>query len=619
MLVLTTLATSVLLLSAANAQNQSPVVKRGPPAFLSLASAAAKDAIFYHGGQLNTQQTTYTNELWSLDVTASWPISDPAWTNLTVEGAPRVAEHSATMSKDFSTLMVTNPAGDSSPFLYIYNLKSKVWSNAPAPAAQAAQWASRKDVYFVTDTNQGNAWMIGGIQAGNQPTNSVDKFDPSSGQWSANVIPPSATPQLDPYSTGTSHYYNGKIYIFGGYDSRAGTRGYQSFQRLPRIDVTMDPPVVGDQYTMGEVPPSPSSDKVIIFGGSDVNTQATLSDMWVLDLPTFTWKRVIPKLQPKPRRQHACHIVGANLIVFGGAGVNSTGYNNDVQVYDVMQSTWVESYAPKQDTTPRSPPHSNGPNTGSSGGISTGAIIGIVAGVVVLAFVVFSIVFFKRRQRRIEIREAELEKEAYLASLRPEPAAAGGGGGGAPHSPADSRIAFTNKDMGSPIYYTDGAGSPMPAATPGVQYLMQQLPDGTIAVQPVYVDASALSPPPAATPASTDADAAGYISPSAILGSPAPGSVGSPKGGYMSPPGTGMATGSGSTAGANAGGYPVPYPQPVHYAPETSQSQDPFASPVLANAYAQPSSAAPSPRPPAPASVGSPQQIHHDAHYTQQR
>ncbi|KAF9972147.1 hypothetical protein BGZ73_004779 [Actinomortierella ambigua] len=614
MLVLKTLAVSALLLAAVDAQ------KRGPPAFLSMASATGKDAIYYHGGQLNALQTTFTNELWALDITASWPISEPAWTNLTVAGGPHVAEHSAILSKDFSSLMVTNPAGDSSPFLYIYNIKSKSWSNAPAPAPQAAQWATRKDVYFVTDTDSGNAWMIGGIQTGNQATNSVDKFDPSSGQWSANTIPAAASTQLDPYSTGTAHYYNGKVYIFGGFDSPAGSRGYQSFQKLPYVDVSKDPPVVGAQFTLDAVPPPrqdhcsvmTASDKVIIYGGYDANTKATLNDTWILDLVTWKWRQVTPLVHRPPRRQHVCNIVGANMIVFGGAGPGTTGYPSDIQVYDVMQSTWVSSYAPKQDTTPKTQAPNSGAG-GSSGGISTGAIVGIVVGVLVVIFIIFSIVFFKRRQRRIEIREAELEKEAYLASLRPEPSATSGHGG--PHSPAESRMAFTNKDVGSPAYYTDAAGSPLPAATPGVQYLMQHLPDGTIAVQPVYVDASALSPAGVASPALTDADNAGYISPSAILNSTAQATVGSPSDGYMSPAAAGVATGAG-TAGASAASYPVPYPQPAHYAADVSQ--DPFASPVMPHNHAQSSSAVPSPRPPAPPSVGSPQRVHHDAHYGHQ-
>ncbi|KAG0233583.1 kelch domain-containing protein 3, partial [Actinomortierella wolfii] len=336
------LSASAVMLSAVVAQ------RPGPPAFLSMASAAAKDVIIFHGGQLNTQQTTYTSEMWALDVTVSWKSSSPAWTNLTAPGAPRVAEHSAVMSKDFSQLMVTNPSGDSSPFLYLYSLKSKTWSTAPAPAAEAAKWATRRDVYFVTDKDTGNAWMIGGVQ-GTQPTNSVDKFDPTTGQWTANMIPSSANKQLAPYSTGTAHYYNGKIYIFGGYDSTTGVRGYQSFQRLPYVDVSGDTPVVGDQYTLGPIPPPrqdhcsvlTGSDKVYIFGGYDANSKQTLEDMWVLDLPTWTWKQLIPGPGTRPRRQHACHIIGANIVIFGGAGANLTGYPSDVQVYDVVASAWA--------------------------------------------------------------------------------------------------------------------------------------------------------------------------------------------------------------------------------------------------------------------------------------
>ncbi|KAG0046636.1 hypothetical protein BGZ89_005245, partial [Linnemannia elongata] len=58
-----------------------------PSAFLGVASATGEDQIFFHGGQLNTQKVQYSNELYSLDVTKPWPISSPAWTNLTSTAA----------------------------------------------------------------------------------------------------------------------------------------------------------------------------------------------------------------------------------------------------------------------------------------------------------------------------------------------------------------------------------------------------------------------------------------------------------------------------------------------------------------------------------------------------
>ncbi|KAI7819591.1 hypothetical protein BC939DRAFT_459688 [Gamsiella multidivaricata] len=110
-----------------------------PSAFLGVASASNKNFIFYEGGQLNSGTIQYTSELYSLDLTKSWPISSPAWTDLSTPSSgvkgPAVSGHSATMSKDGTTLLVTAPSGNNSPFLYEYNIAAKTWSTVNAPAA----------------------------------------------------------------------------------------------------------------------------------------------------------------------------------------------------------------------------------------------------------------------------------------------------------------------------------------------------------------------------------------------------------------------------------------------------------------------------------------------------
>lgn len=110
-----------------------------PSAYLGTTSATSDNLIYYHGGQLNTPITQYSSELFSLDVTKSWSISAPAWTNLTVTSGvlgPIAYGHSATMSKDQKTLYVTAPTNNkSSPFFYEYSIESATWSTASAPAA----------------------------------------------------------------------------------------------------------------------------------------------------------------------------------------------------------------------------------------------------------------------------------------------------------------------------------------------------------------------------------------------------------------------------------------------------------------------------------------------------
>ncbi|KAF9943386.1 hypothetical protein BGZ67_000066 [Mortierella alpina] len=515
----------------------SPVVE-APSAFLDVASATGDGAIYFHGGQLNKATVEYSDELFAIDTTVRWNISLPAWTNLTSlagGGGPKVAGHSATMSKDLSTIYFTAPSGNATkPFFYAYNVGTKSWSSERAPAAREAQ--------LLTDTSTGAIWYLGGALPTGTEINEIDKY--MSGSWSANIattLPGAAegtgsTALMHRFSAGTSHLIESKIYLFGGFNSGSGAKTYQSFQSLPWIDISTATPTIGNQLTLGPIP-RPRQDhcsvltksrKVIIFGGYEALGPSTLNDVWVLDLVTWTWQQILPLNPSQPRYGHTCNLAGANMIVYGGRAktANSTGevgYYKDVQVYDVMQSAWLTTYIPREDTTPVSLPPPGGPSgpdpeKSNGNGLSAGAVIGIVIGAVVLVACAIGLFVYRKRQKQIEVKEAEMEKRAYLASLGSDGLSTGDRRSSSHHrrhrshrnnpyrASASSPFSTSSKPLNGTGVGVNAAGQSYtsaatavpgsgddvlsgPIETPGnVQYLMQHLPDGTIAVQPVYLD-----------------------------------------------------------------------------------------------------------------------------------
>ena len=315
-------------------------------------------------------------------------------------------------------------------------------------------------------------------------------------------------------------------------------------------------------------------------------------------------------------------------------------YVTDIQIYDVMLSKWMNEYAPKADGTAISEPL--GGNNGASSGLSTGALIGIVIGAIVVLGLAIGLFLYRRRQKQIEIKEAEMEKEAYLASLRPE----GGDTAGrdskvSPRvSPNAARAALSTPGMVHSNAYAgmdelllnNAAGSPgMGGQAQGnVQYLMQHLPDGTIAVQPVYLDHTGgaiqmQSSSPNMQALSMNSPSAlnqGYISP--------PGATSGPSAGYFSPPPP--AHGSSATSGGisspvtspyvlpptSGGATPmVSYPAPTASGSRANASQDPFASPLLGNAPMPPGYANNNHSNVGVSGLGSPQQMHpeHNQHF----
>lgn len=118
-----------------------PVID-APAAFSGVASASNKKMIYYQGGQLNQAgAAAFSSDLYGLDLTKSWPKSTPAWVNLSKVNTinttgPQVSGHSAAMSADGTTLLVTAPWGDGTkPFLYSYLISAGMWSSSNAPAA----------------------------------------------------------------------------------------------------------------------------------------------------------------------------------------------------------------------------------------------------------------------------------------------------------------------------------------------------------------------------------------------------------------------------------------------------------------------------------------------------
>ncbi|KAI8358199.1 hypothetical protein B0O80DRAFT_444219 [Mortierella sp. GBAus27b] len=531
-------------------------VNLAPTAFMGVASAVGNGAVFYQGGQLNTETLRFSSELISLDVTRPWNVSAPAWTNLTTPGGPTTSYHSATMSKDLSTLYVTAPTGNPHVgFLYMYDVNTRTWSNETAPAAQASTWVTRTEALLLTDPLTGALWYLGGALPGNTETGEIDKYQ--GGLWSTNipttVVPPDSESTLGRFSSGTSHLVGSKIYLFGGFVSNVGMpRSYRTFQSITWVDISTATPTTGTMMTLG-LTPQPrqdhcsvltSSQKVIVFGGYDANTKNTFSDVWVLDLITATWQKLAPLNPRGPRYGHSCDIVGANMIVYGGRSSigpdglpREIGYERDMQVYDVMLSSWMSEYVPKKDTTPTSePPKVAGANPGNSrhssddSSLSSAALIGVLLTVVALVCIGIGVIIYKRRQKRIRSREAELEKATYMASLgsdvgqdsdhrhgsrsssrgrrhpsrdnRPQYASSlaspksgstrplNGGMGSAGNTPGMSYYGLSGIESANSMGRAQDQDTTYvaPPEQSGVQYLMQQLPDGTIAVQPVYLD-----------------------------------------------------------------------------------------------------------------------------------
>lgn len=96
----------------------------------------------------------------------------------------------------------------------------------------------------MTDPASGSLWYVGGSYPSGSGTNELDQFANES--WNANVT---TSPVLGQFSSGTAQMIGSKIYLFGGLGSTGGQRSYQSFQTIPYIDISTNPPTTGVQVS----------------------------------------------------------------------------------------------------------------------------------------------------------------------------------------------------------------------------------------------------------------------------------------------------------------------------------------------------------------------------------
>ena len=86
----------------------------------------------------------------------------------------------------------------------------------------------------------------------------------------------------------------------------------------------------------------PRADRVILFGGCNIQDSAVLNDTWAYDYNTNTWTDMTPPMAPPPRIYHAMDWDSASnrVILFGGVSRLYEPVLEDTWAYDFDSNTW---------------------------------------------------------------------------------------------------------------------------------------------------------------------------------------------------------------------------------------------------------------------------------------
>ncbi|KAK3805906.1 MAG: hypothetical protein J3Q66DRAFT_359952 [Benniella sp.] len=131
---------------------------------------------------------------------------------------------------------------------------------------------------------------------------------------------------------GTMHTYN----LVEGWKNFTAPQGIQA----------------SDAYCMVS---SASGSKVVLFGGYSKSLNATVGDIFVLDVPTLTWKKGPSTPPGDVRRSPACAISNDYFVSWGGDTGNTATIvppQNVMLVYDLKTDTWTSNYVPAPTTPP---------------------------------------------------------------------------------------------------------------------------------------------------------------------------------------------------------------------------------------------------------------------------
>lgn len=158
--------------------------------------------------------------------------------------------------------------------------------------------------------------------------------------------------------------------------------------------------------------------KMVLYGGfADRTRTVVMSDIWILDVTTWTWTQGTNAGASAARANHVCSYSNGQFIVWGGKGKDTVVTNNVTMIYNLNTQAWSTTFIPNPavvtttstTTSRRSSGTSSSPSPTSSGASSangsdtpgsktnTGLIIGIVAAVAVIGALAGFIVYRRKK------------------------------------------------------------------------------------------------------------------------------------------------------------------------------------------------------------------------------
>ncbi|CEP10498.1 hypothetical protein [Parasitella parasitica] len=276
---------------------------------------------------------------------------------------------------------------------YRFAFDTNTWTAATTNANVSSNItipANRKLFSANYDSSNNKIYIFGGSLNQTLVFNDLWSFDTTTQQFTQ--LPPAAD---STYAHTTSLLSNGQLVVIGGVsqDRTTGQLGLASMANIRVFDTKTNQWDV-KVATSADGNPLPSvrsvhnavvttDDKIIIFGGDNgegPRTKAFLNSVSILDTKTWQWTSPHADGILPSRRSYASAGFFNNKYLTVAFGTASDTYYNDINVFDLESSKWLQSFAA---TT------NNASNSGISGGVIAGVTIGCLAVAIAIVFLVW--------------------------------------------------------------------------------------------------------------------------------------------------------------------------------------------------------------------------------------
>ncbi len=274
---------------------------------------------------------TYSDETWVYELRGN------TWT-----------EHDLKTAPDGRTLHALAPAGDDAVVLFggwngtthlgdtwLYDLSADTW-HSQAPVTHPSSRGSAAMVGVPAFLNNDRVLVFGGDDGSYRADTWV--YDVSDNAWTDRA-PVAPTPAARSHHT-MATLGAGQVLLFGGIDA-VGTFGDTwSHDVAENTWTDQTPPVPPARYWHAMA--SIGADGALVFGGKD-NSAELLGDTWAYDLSTGNWTDEAPAVAPSARCYHAMASLGDDkVLLFGGTETQSDDWLGDTWVYDLSDGAWTE-------------------------------------------------------------------------------------------------------------------------------------------------------------------------------------------------------------------------------------------------------------------------------------